>query len=78
MRVRYVTSHPQYADSSAYAGRFRQLHSRALGSVRARVQAVLRHATEQARCAFLGARMYDTLHQSCFLWCAGVLGPCSR
>ena len=44
---RYVTSNPQYADSTAYAGKFRQLHARAMAAVRSKVQQVLRHATEQ-------------------------------
>jgi len=46
---RYVSGNPQYADSAAYAGRFRALQARALASLRSRVQAVLRHAAEQAR-----------------------------
>lgn len=45
---RYVASNPQYADSTAYAGKFRQLHGRALATVRAKVQQVMRHAAEQA------------------------------
>ncbi len=44
---RYVTAHPQYADSGAYAGRFRQLQARALATVRSKVQQVLRYAAEQ-------------------------------
>lgn len=46
---RYVSSNPQYADSAAYAGRYRALQARALASLRSRVQTVLRHAAEQAR-----------------------------
>ncbi len=48
---RYVASNPQYADSTAYAGKFRQLHGRALATVRAKVQQVMRHASEQVCCA---------------------------
>ncbi len=44
---RHITSNPQYADSAAYAGKFRQLQARAMAAVRAKVQQVLRHAMEQ-------------------------------
>eukprot|EP00884_Botryococcus_braunii_P022753 jgi/Botrbrau1/9161/Bobra.160_3s0033.1 len=47
--ITYVTSNPQYADSSSYAGKFRQLQSRALATIRSRVQQVLRHAAEQVQ-----------------------------
>ncbi|KAK9845860.1 hypothetical protein WJX81_004499 [Elliptochloris bilobata] len=52
----YVSSNPQYADSTAYAGRFRALQARALASLRSRVQIVLRHAAEQVQQAMREAR----------------------
>ncbi len=52
---RYVASNPQYADSTAYASKFRQLHGRALATVRAKVQQVMRHAAEQVCEANLGS-----------------------
>ena len=48
-RCRYVTSHPQYADASAYAGKFRQLQARAMAAMRSQVQQVLRTACAQVR-----------------------------
>ena len=54
---RYVSSNPQYADSAAYAGRFRALQARALSSLRSRVQSVLRHAAEQARAHRVGSEL---------------------
>lgn len=45
-----MTANPQYADSGAYAGRFRQLQARALATVRSKVQQVLRYAAEQVGC----------------------------
>lgn len=47
----FVAAHPQYADSAAYAGKFRALQQRALSAVRARVSSVLRHAFEQVQMA---------------------------
>lgn len=44
---RYVTSHPQYADSASYAGKFRQLQGRAMSTIRAKAAQVLRHAADQ-------------------------------
>ena len=44
---RYVTTHPQYADSASYAARFRQLQSRAMSTIRAKTNQILRHAAEQ-------------------------------
>lgn len=44
---RHISSNPQYADSAAYAGKFRQLQARAMAAVRSKVQQVLRHAMEQ-------------------------------
>ncbi len=51
---RHITSNPQYADSAAYAGKFRQLQARAMAAVRAKVQQVLRHAMEQVSSFFEG------------------------
>ena len=50
---RYVTSHPQYADSAAYAGRFRQLQSRAVSTIRTKCHQILRHAADQVLLALL-------------------------
>ncbi|BDA42423.1 Conserved oligomeric Golgi complex subunit 3 [Coccomyxa sp. Obi] len=54
--ITYVASNPQYADSTAYAGKFRQLHGRALATVRAKVQQVMRHAAEQVQAAIAEAK----------------------
>ena len=51
-----MASNPQYADSTAYAGKFRQLHSRALASVRAKVQQVLRHGRGAVHAAIQEAK----------------------
>ena len=48
---RYMASHPQYADAAPYVGKFRALQQRAMGSIRTRVQTVLKQAVEQARCS---------------------------
>ena len=42
-----MSRRPQYADSSAYSGKFRQLQQRALATMRTKVQQVLRQASEQ-------------------------------
>ena len=42
-----MSSHPQYADAAPYVGKFRALQQRAMGSMRSRVQSVLRMAIEQ-------------------------------
>ena len=47
--IAYVAANPQYADSIAYAARFRQLQARALGLVRSRAQAALRAAAAAAQ-----------------------------
>jgi len=39
--------HPQFADSASYAGRFRQLQSRAMSTIRTKVNQILRHAADQ-------------------------------
>ena len=45
--ITYVNSNPHYADAASFALKFRQLHSRALGSVRTHVQSVLKHAASK-------------------------------
>lgn len=49
--IAYVAANPQYADAVAYATKFRQLHSRALGLVKGRVQTVLRQAAQTVQVA---------------------------
>ena len=49
--ISYVTNNPQYADSSVYLVKFKQLQSRALGMVRTHVQNVLRNASLQVQTA---------------------------
>jgi hypothetical protein len=49
--ISYVAANPQYADSITYAAKFRQLQARALGLVRAQVQAALRQASSQVQAA---------------------------
>ena len=44
---RYMSSNPQYADSSTYAGKFRQLQARAMATMRSKVQQVLRSSCDQ-------------------------------
>eukprot|EP00898_Chlorokybus_atmophyticus_P000708 jgi/Chlat1/1638/Chrsp127S01891 len=48
---RYVSSNPQYADSSTYLVKFKQLQARALGLVRTHVLSVLRYASAQVQAA---------------------------
>ncbi|MED6147601.1 Golgi transport complex subunit 3 [Stylosanthes scabra] len=45
--ISYVESNPQYAESSVYLLKFRQLQSRALGMMRSHVLAVLKGASSQ-------------------------------
>jgi len=47
----YVATNPQYADSTTYTTKFRQLQARALGAVRNKVQQVLKHAIQQVQAA---------------------------
>lgn len=47
--IAYVNSNLHYADASSFALKFRQLHSRALGSVRTHVVSVLRRASAKVR-----------------------------
>ena len=49
--VAFVSEHPQYSDSAAYAVRFRQLQARALASVKAHVFGALKRATQQVTAA---------------------------
>ncbi|KAG0609641.1 hypothetical protein M758_7G002800 [Ceratodon purpureus] len=49
--ISYVTNNPQYADSSVYLVKFKQLQSRALGMVRTHVLNVLRNASLQVQTA---------------------------
>lgn len=54
--IAFVADHPQYADSAAYAAKFKLLQTRALGSVRTHVFAALRQATQQVTAAAREAR----------------------
>ncbi len=45
----------QYADSGTYMAKFRQLQARAMGAVRGKVQAALKHASQQVQAAILEA-----------------------
>lgn len=47
----YTCAAPQYADSSTYMAKFRQLQARAMGAVRTKVQQVLKHAAQQVQVA---------------------------
>lgn len=47
--ISYVGNNPQYADSSVYLVKFRQLQSRALGMVRTHVLGVLKTASQQVQ-----------------------------
>ena len=67
---RYVTTHPQYADSASYAGRFRQLQSRALSTIRAKANQILRHAAEQVT---LLLRLHMWRHGQCSQTCMLVI-----
>ncbi|KAJ8774581.1 hypothetical protein K2173_017027 [Erythroxylum novogranatense] len=49
--IAYVESNPQYAESSVYLLKFRQLQSRALGMIRSHVQSVLKGASSQVQAA---------------------------
>ncbi|GFY91799.1 sec34-like family protein [Actinidia rufa] len=45
--IAYVESNPQYAESSVYLVKFRQLQSRALGMIRSHVLSVLKNTSSQ-------------------------------
>ncbi|XP_010261687.1 PREDICTED: conserved oligomeric Golgi complex subunit 3 isoform X3 [Nelumbo nucifera] len=47
--ISYVESNPQYAESSVYLVKFRQLQSRALGMIRSHVLSVLKSASSQLK-----------------------------
>ncbi|THG12269.1 hypothetical protein TEA_003726 [Camellia sinensis var. sinensis] len=47
----YVESNPQYAESSVYLVKFRQLQSRALGMIRSHVLSVLKNTSSQVQAA---------------------------
>ncbi|KAL6222121.1 hypothetical protein ACLB2K_005513 [Fragaria x ananassa] len=49
--ITYVESNPQYAESSVYLLKFRQLQSRALGMIRSHVLAILKSASSQVQAA---------------------------
>ncbi|CAN1761343.1 Conserved oligomeric Golgi complex subunit 3 [Linum perenne] len=49
--IAYVESNPQYAESSVYLLKFRQLQSRALGLIRSHVLSVLKGASSQVQAA---------------------------
>ncbi|KAJ0229257.1 Conserved oligomeric Golgi complex subunit 3 [Hirschfeldia incana] len=52
--ISYIESNPQYAESSVYLLKFRQLQSRALGMIRTYILAVLKTAASQVQAAFRG------------------------
>ncbi|KAK9274826.1 hypothetical protein L1049_022078 [Liquidambar formosana] len=49
--ISYVESNPQYAESSVYLVKFRQLQSRALGMIRSHVLSVLKSTSSQVQAA---------------------------
>ncbi|XP_059634500.1 conserved oligomeric Golgi complex subunit 3 [Cornus florida] len=49
--ISYVESNPQYAESSVYLVKFRQLQSRALGMIRSHVLSVLKSTSSQVQTA---------------------------
>ncbi|EOY30133.1 Sec34-like family protein isoform 4 [Theobroma cacao] len=49
--ISYVENNPQYAESSVYLLKFRQLQSRALGMIRSHVLSVLKSASSQVQAA---------------------------
>ncbi|XP_072071429.1 conserved oligomeric Golgi complex subunit 3 isoform X1 [Arachis hypogaea] len=53
--ISYVESNPQYAESSVYLLKFRQLQSRALGMMRSHVLAVLKGASSQVQESIRGS-----------------------
>ncbi|XP_009369729.1 conserved oligomeric Golgi complex subunit 3 [Pyrus x bretschneideri] len=53
--ISYVESNPQYAESSVYLLKFRQLQSRALGMIRSHVLSVLKGASSQVQAAIRGS-----------------------
>ena len=69
-RCRYVSRRPQYADSSAYSGKFRQLQQRALATMRTKVQQVLQQASEQV--SRFGAAPQVPVHRCSDPFCLGL------
>ncbi|KAJ7955372.1 Conserved oligomeric Golgi complex subunit 3 like [Quillaja saponaria] len=53
--ISYVESNPQYAESSVYLLKFKQLQSRALGMMRSHVLYVLKGASSQVQAAIRGS-----------------------
>ncbi|KAJ7980515.1 conserved oligomeric Golgi complex subunit 3-like [Quillaja saponaria] len=53
--ISYVESNPQYAESSVYLLKFKQLQSRALGMMRSHVLSVLKGASSQVQGAIRGS-----------------------
>ncbi|XP_058108696.1 conserved oligomeric Golgi complex subunit 3 [Magnolia sinica] len=53
--ISYVESNPQYAESSVYLVKFRQLQLRALGMMRSHVLSVLKNASSQVQAAIRGS-----------------------
>ncbi|KAM7275531.1 hypothetical protein ACFE04_017397 [Oxalis oulophora] len=53
--ISYVENNPQYAESSVYLLKFRQLQSRALGMIRSHVLSVLKSASSQVQAAIHGS-----------------------
>ncbi|XP_010261685.1 PREDICTED: conserved oligomeric Golgi complex subunit 3 isoform X1 [Nelumbo nucifera] len=53
--ISYVESNPQYAESSVYLVKFRQLQSRALGMIRSHVLSVLKSASSQVQAVIRGS-----------------------
>ncbi|XP_050217227.1 conserved oligomeric Golgi complex subunit 3 [Mercurialis annua] len=52
--ISYVETNPQYAESSVYLLKFRQLQSRALGMIRSHVLSILKAASSQVQAAIRG------------------------
>ncbi|OVA05252.1 Conserved oligomeric Golgi complex [Macleaya cordata] len=52
--ISYVENNPQYAESSVYLVKFRQLQSRALGMIRSHVLSVLKSASSQVQATIRG------------------------
>ncbi|KAJ3686770.1 hypothetical protein LUZ61_015934 [Rhynchospora tenuis] len=59
--ISYVESNPQYAESSVYLVKFRQLQSRALGMIRSHVLSVLKGASSQVQAAIKGSAAGKTV-----------------
>ena len=63
-----MATHPQYADAAPYVGKFRALQQRAMGSMRSRVQSVLRKAIEQVSVLVPGCAEYSACSpMKCYL-----------